>query len=72
MLFEIKYQRKSDASKRMFKTSVIVEGREFAAEAFKAQLENPDDYLIMFIRDISNDEITLEVKDISQKQKGKI
>lgn len=72
MLFEIRYQRKSDPEKKVFKGSVIVDSMEFARSAFRAQVNDPSDYLILGVRDISTENITLDVKDVSQKQTGKI
>ena len=71
-MFEIKYQRKSDPTKTIFTGSVIVEDKKFAKAAFRAQLDVPEDYLILGVRDISTDNITLKVKDIKQSQKGVI
>lgn len=72
MLFEIKYQRKSDEYKRIFKASIEADGPQEARVKFSEQVGDASDYLIMGVRDISTESITLEVKDVSQKQIGKL
>jgi DNA-dependent RNA polymerase auxiliary subunit epsilon len=74
MLFEIRYQRKSDPKslRKLYTGSANGVDRNDAVKHFRETLDDPDDYMIMFVRDISDESITLDVKDVSQKSKGKI
>lgn len=72
MLFEVKYELKNDIQKKTRRTQVIVESKEFVKPAFRAQMEDPDNCRIMGIRDMSGDNITLEVQDVTITPKGNI